>query len=69
MTANELLKKDPSRFSTFQGARDHVLLLGLETTFREKLEWLEEAETLSLRFKEQRERRERNAAPSPPTEG
>lgn len=45
-----MLQKHPWRFSTFQGARDHVLLLGLETTFREKLEWLEEAETLSLRF-------------------
>lgn len=44
--------------------RDHVFLLGLETTFREKLEWLEEAETLSLRFKEQREAR-RNAVQSP----
>ena len=61
MRANELLKQDPWRFSTWQGARDHVLLLGLETTFREKLEWLEEAETLSLRFKEQRER-QRDAA-------
>ncbi len=61
MTANELLKNDPWRFSTAQGARDHVLLLGLETTFRQKLEWLEEAETLSLRFKEQREPR-RNVA-------
>ncbi|HEX8679622.1 MAG TPA: hypothetical protein VF683_06670 [Chthoniobacterales bacterium] len=61
MRANDLLKQDPWRFSTWQGARDHVLLLGLETTFREKLEWLEEAETLSLRFKEQRER-QRDAA-------
>ncbi len=64
MTANELLKNDPWRFSTAQGARDHVLLLGLETTFRQKLEWLEEAETLSLRFKEQREPR-RNGAQQP----
>ena len=57
MTANDLLKQDPWRFSTWQGARDHVLLLGLETSFREKLERLEQAETLSLRMKEQRERR------------
>ena len=35
---------------TAQGARDQVLLIGLETTFREKLEWLEEAETLALRL-------------------
>lgn len=56
MTANGLLKKDPWRFSTWQGARDHVLLLGLETTFREKLERLEQAETLSLRMRAERER-------------
>ena len=69
MTANELLRQDPWRFSTAQGARDHVLLMGLETTFLEKLEWLEEAETLSLRFREQRERREQNVKLSPPKEG
>jgi hypothetical protein len=27
------------------------LLIGLQTTFREKLEWLEEAETLTLRMR------------------
>ena len=35
---------------TSEGSRLSTLLLGLETTFREKLEWLEEAEALSLRF-------------------
>ena len=35
---------------TSEGARLATLLLGLETTLREKVEWLEEAETLSLRF-------------------
>jgi hypothetical protein len=38
------------RWCTAQAARDHVLLLDLETTFREKLHWLEEAETLSLQL-------------------
>jgi hypothetical protein len=57
VTANELLQQNPWRFSTWQGARDHVLLIGFETTFREKLEWLEEGETLSLRFRANRERR------------
>jgi hypothetical protein len=33
------------------------LLLGLQTTFREKLEWLEEAETLTLQLRAQRESR------------
>ena len=28
----------------------NTLLLGLKSTFREKLEWLEEAETLALRL-------------------
>ena len=60
------MNKKPSRFSdpwyvgTFEGARDQVLHMGLETTFREKLEWLEEAETLSIRFREQRERERKN---------
>jgi hypothetical protein len=51
------------RWCTAQGARDQVLLIGLETTFREKLEWLEEAETLSLRFKAHRKMNQ-----SPPAE-
>ena len=66
MTANELLQRDPWRFSTAQGARDHVLLLGLESSFREKLEWLEEAETLSLRFKQQRDSRQNASGDEPP---
>jgi len=32
-----------------------TLRLGLQATFREKLEWLEEAETLSLRLQAGRE--------------
>ena len=32
-----------------------MLLRGLEATFREKLEWLEEAEMLSLRFRVNRD--------------
>ena len=43
------------RWCTAQGARALVLLLGLQTTFREKLEWLEEAETLALRLRKNRE--------------
>jgi hypothetical protein len=39
------------------------LRLGLETTFREKLEWLEEAETLSLRFRASREAAARRSKP------
>jgi hypothetical protein len=33
---------------TFEGARRQVLAIGLETTFREKIEWLQEAEEVSM---------------------
>lgn len=39
---------------TFEGAELSTLKLGLQATFREKLEWLEEAETLSERFRQSR---------------
>ena len=44
------------RWGTFEGAELHTLLLGLLCTFREKLEWLEEAETLTLRLRAGREK-------------
>ena len=50
MAKKELHDHPGWRWCTAQGARDHVLLLGLQSTFREKLEWLEEAETLALRL-------------------
>jgi hypothetical protein len=53
---NPLIKPD-RRWGTAEGSRDLDRLLDRELTFREVLEWLEEAETLSLRFEEQRERR------------
>jgi hypothetical protein len=46
---------------TFEGAEMSTLLMGLQTTFREKLEWLEEAETLALRLRAGREKRKGNA--------
>jgi hypothetical protein len=55
MTKEELYAHPGWRWGTAQGARDQVLLLGLQSTFREKLEWLEEAETLALRFRVNRE--------------
>ena len=51
MTKKELRKlcRTPDwRWGTSEGAELHTLLLGLLCTFREKLEWLEEAETLAL---------------------
>jgi hypothetical protein len=45
------------QWCTFEGAELQTLLLGLQTSFREKLEWLEQVETLTLRLREQREQR------------
>ena len=56
MTKEELYAHPGWRWCTAQGARDQVLLIGLETTFREKLKWLEEAETLTLAMRASRER-------------
>jgi hypothetical protein len=54
MTREEILKLCETvdwKWGTFEGAELHTLLLGLTTTFREKLEWLEEAETLILEMR------------------
>ena len=51
MTKKELYAHPGWKFCTFEGAEMSTLLLGLQTTFREKLEWLEEAETLALRLR------------------
>lgn len=45
------------RWGTAEGSREFDRLVDRELTFREKLEWLEEAETLTLRFRAQREER------------
>jgi hypothetical protein len=39
------------RWGTREGNRELDCLLDRRLTFREKLEWVEEAETLSLRFR------------------
>ena len=56
MTKKELYAHPGWKSCTFEGAEMSTLLLGLQTTFREKLEWLEEAETLALRFRANREK-------------
>lgn len=58
MTKEELYAHPGWEWCTFEGSRRHVLSLGLTTTFREKLEWLEEAETLTLQMRAAREARE-----------
>ena len=60
MTKKELRKlcRTPDwRWGTSEGAELHTLLLGLQTTFREKLEWLEAAETLALKLQAGRRQR------------
>ena len=56
MTKNELYAHPGWESCTFEGAEMSTLRLGLTTTFREKLEWLEEAETLTLRLRAYREK-------------
>ena len=51
MTEDELYTHPGWAWCTFEGARRQVLLEGLKTSFREKLQWLEDAETLALRFR------------------
>lgn len=52
------------RWGTSEGSRDLDRLLDRRLTFREKLEWLEEAETLTLTLQANRERRQREAKES-----
>ena len=46
------------KWGTSEGSREFDRLLDRRLTFREKLQWLEEAETLSLQLKESRERKQ-----------
>ena len=46
------------RWGTSEGSRDLDRLLDRRLTFREKLEWLEEAETLSLSLRASREKKD-----------
>ncbi len=47
------------RWGTPEGSREFDRLTDRLLTFREKLEWLEEAETLTLRLRASREKREK----------
>ena len=59
MTKEELYAHPGWQWCTFEGAELHTLLIGLQTTFREKLEWLEGAEDLTLRLRAAREARKK----------
>jgi hypothetical protein len=74
MTKKELRKLCTTpdwRWGTFEGAELHTLLLGLLCSFREKLEWQEEAENLTLQLRASHERAEKQKSPgrnkTPPT--
>ena len=52
---NPELANHPSWQScTFEGAELHSLLVGLETSFREKIIWLEEMQKIQDRFAQNR---------------
>ena len=53
------------KWGTAEGSRDLDRLLDRRLTFREKLEWLEEAETLSLHFLAIREKQRRQHGGKP----
>ncbi len=50
------------QWCTAEGAELHTLLMGLHSTFLEKLQWLEEAEELTLAFQASREKRQAEQA-------
>lgn len=50
------------KWGTAEGSRDLDRLLDRRLSFREKLEWLEEAETLSLQLRASRERNSKEKA-------
>ncbi len=53
------------KWGTSEGNRKLNRLLDRQLTFREKLEWLEEAETLSLRLRTNRESHSNDKTPPP----
>lgn len=55
------------QWCTAEGSELHTLLMGLRSSFREKIQWLEEAENLTLAMAASREKmRAENAADLPP---
>ena len=64
----ELANHPGWKWSTFEGAELYSLLLGLETTLREKIIWMEEMQSLHERFAESRTKwlREENQTASKP---
>ncbi len=63
MSLSETIKPD-WKWGTPEGSRKLDRLLDRRLTFREKLEWLDEAEALSLQFRAAREARKKTAESS-----
>lgn len=53
---------DPWYWCTPEGSEMFSLLVGFEESFNEKLQWLEEAENLTLVFEKNRKEREQKSA-------
>ncbi len=64
----ELAKHPGWKWCTFEGAELHSLLLGLETSLREKIIWMEEMQAFHERFADSRAKqlREENLSSSKP---
>ena len=54
------------KWGTAEGSREFDRILDQRLTFREKLEWLEEAETLTLAMRASRNREAQPSDPTPP---
>ncbi len=54
---SELANHPGWKWCTFEGAELNSLLVGLETTFREKILWMEEMQAFHDRFAEGRAKR------------
>jgi hypothetical protein len=61
MNTNQQINPD-WKWGTAEGSRDLDRLLDQRLTFLEKLQWLEEAEDLTLAFQASREKRQAEAA-------
>lgn len=55
MNSPELCDHPGWQWCTFEGAELHTLIMGLESTLTEKIQWLEEAENLTLALQASRE--------------
>jgi hypothetical protein len=63
MTQEELYAHPGWRWCTSEGSREFDRLVDSRLTFREKLEWLEQAETIVLTLRASRERWKQGSAP------